>query len=289
MPVIHEKVGGALYIVSRLENQKHCTWQVSSEGELILRSFGLSEENTTISKFSLFLLKKNHLIFTNNTGFSDSLTSVKLTEIQKRELPHNERQFILAIRKQGIAARGPINQELSKQSHNSVFIDKIKPNLLVQKKVKKSAVKKALFPNFRFIDNITAECLKCHQKHTKTAIYKHLLTEHYEEPLLMPEILQKKHSTKKDEVNEDNHFITCPICGVSLKKLNKHMRKVHSAVSAEKEKNICQRQVTHQYMIDPQPGFCRIIDKKTGEVFGIYIGEKCKDEAIQRANELNKK
>jgi len=30
MPVIHEKVGGALYIVSRLENQKHCTWQVSS-------------------------------------------------------------------------------------------------------------------------------------------------------------------------------------------------------------------------------------------------------------------
>mgnify|MGYP007016096668 CR=1 FL=1 len=41
MPVIHEKDGGSLYIVSRLENQKHCTWQITSEGEIILRSFGL--------------------------------------------------------------------------------------------------------------------------------------------------------------------------------------------------------------------------------------------------------
>ena len=217
MPVIHEKDGGSLYIVSRLENQKHCTWQITSEGELILRSFGLSEENTVISKFSLFLLKKNHLIFTNNTGFSDSFTNAKLTDIQKRELPYNERQFISAIGQQGTAARGPIVPGFNEQANPNSVENKIKlaPAPAIKKSEKK-AIKKALTPNFRFIDNSTTECLKCHQKHTKNSINKHLLTEHNEEPFLSPEIDLKDYYASKRKKRQDSNFIPCPICGVSL-------------------------------------------------------------------------
>jgi len=288
MPVIHEKDGGSLYIVSRLENQKHCTWQITSEGEIILRSFGLSEENTIISKFSLFLLKKNHLIFTNNTGFSDSFTNVKLTDIQKRELPYNERQFISAIRQQGTAARGPIVPGLNDHANTSGSIEnKIPHPSPATKAIEKNVVKKTLTPNFRFIDNNTAECLKCHQKHTKNSINKHLLTEHNEEPLLLPEIDLKEYYASKRKKRQDNNFILCPICGVTLKKLDKHIRKVHSETTTDKEKDFCQKKNTDQYTVDSQPGFSQVIDQKSGKVFVIYIGEKCKNEAEKRANELN--
>ncbi len=88
MPVVHEREDGGLYIISRMSSHQHCTWQASPTGEEVLSSFGLAEDKTKISRYSLFLLKKNKLIYTNNSGFSNSLNNKRLSEIQKQEMTY---------------------------------------------------------------------------------------------------------------------------------------------------------------------------------------------------------
>jgi len=91
MPVIHEREDRALYIIARIRNSSHCTWQLTFEGEQMLRSFGLASEGMRISLFSLSLLKKHKLIFTNNSGLSEPSVDVRLSSERIQALPFNEK------------------------------------------------------------------------------------------------------------------------------------------------------------------------------------------------------
>ncbi|MDN5278563.1 MAG: hypothetical protein PWR01_2528 [Clostridiales bacterium] len=374
MPVVHEREDGGLYIISMMPSRQHCTWQVSPIGEEVLRSFGLANDKTRVTKHSLFLLKKNKLIYTNNSGFSNSLINERLTEFQKQEMSYRERLFIKEIKRLGDAARGSLPH--SPEAKSEKLLAKNPP-------AKEATNRKPGKPNYRKLDREIYLCLFCQQKHTEKGIIAHLKSTHKSIPVIESEIFKqnekqsKNHEKNLDKDNfsvekrkgnykelepglflclicqrkytekgvvqhlESAHglwpkkvkdafetraeniektkspqkdgYIFCPLCGIPLKHLKKHMKKVHpekseAAIrpitgekpeSSEELKRKSAPQISTDPPMDCKPdhffemrgigNFFRVVNSTTGEVVSQHIGDNAKINAQNKLDELHKK
>lgn len=285
MPVVHEREDGELYIKSRMADKKYCTWQVSAVGEEILFSFGLAEDKTKISRYSLYLLIKNKLIFTNNSGFSVEFNNEKLSDVQKQEMTSRERQFINEVRRMGASARGAFSLQASKKPLKKTL--EVKP---AGKIVKKDHVG----PNFRELDADIFICLICQKKFTQKGITKHLEQCHdlspVEEVNVADRTIEKmtKDCSFGTERNQNKAskegFILCPVCGVELKNLAKHMKKVHSEEPIADHDCVIYVSENKKFAVQQKGEIFKVFHIQTKKVLATFLGKNAKIKSIQKAN-----
>jgi len=99
MPKVHKKkYSDNLYIKARFKNQI-ITWQLTYEGEQLLKRFGLDEDKTEISRATTIALWKANYLYTENSGLSADTVSPEIEPDGKIPVSRNENELLKALQR----------------------------------------------------------------------------------------------------------------------------------------------------------------------------------------------
>ncbi|MBU1107513.1 MAG: hypothetical protein KKB51_12660 [Candidatus Riflebacteria bacterium] len=211
MPKVHrKKYSDNLYIKARFKNQI-ITWQLTYEGEQLLKRFGLDGDKTEISRATAIAFRRANYLYTENSGLSADSISPEIEPDGKNPISKSESELLKALRRAEIGKSSASNR-------NTGVISLKEP----EKKIAKPAgVTKKPLKIIR-LGQTTSENHVLHDKTPHGKTHKR------------SESSENKSETPIDSVVREMkvglHRTVCPVCKATVKnsRFVSHLTKVHS-------------------------------------------------------------